>query len=131
MLSTYNRKATEIEGGSGLYVWVVTMVNVLVKLFHLDQHLDRLHPRLGWQNAMDFGREGKEVEVKYYNPNSNQPVKSYKVTIEGLIPVVDEEVANNVDVDIIAREASNDLGLDKSAASRMRTEFANLLDIYG
>ena len=114
-----------------LCIGVVTMVNVLVKLFHLDSHCDHLYPRLGWHNAMDFGSEGKKVDVKYYKLNSNQPVKSYKVTTEGLIPVVDDEqVAHDVDVNIIAREARNDLGLDKSAASRMRTGFAGLADTY-
>ena len=106
MLPTYNRMATEIEGGSMLCISVVTMVNALVKLFNTGSHLDRVYPRLGWHEENGLGSEGKKVDVKYYKPNSNQLVKSYKVTIEGLIPVVDEEVGNKVNVNIIAREAS-------------------------
>ncbi|KAL9041891.1 MAG: hypothetical protein Q9214_003955, partial [Letrouitia sp. 1 TL-2023] len=131
MLPTYDRMATDIEDGPLLCISVVTMVNILVKLFHLDSHCDQVYLRLGWHNEEEFGSEGKKVDVKYHKSNSNQPVKSYKVTIEGLIPVVDEEVANNVDVNNIASEASNDLGLDKSMASRMRTEFANFADTRG
>lgn len=42
------------------------------------------------------------------------------------MPVIDEKVANNADVNFIAREESNRLGVDKRVASIIRTEFTNL-----
>ena len=124
MLATYHRMATEIECGLMSCILVMSMINLLVKVFNRDSHFDLVYPRLVRHNKMDFASEGKKVDVKYWKPNSNQPVKSYKVTNQGLIPVVDEEVAVTVDVNIMAHEASNDFGLDKIAASRIRREFA-------
>ncbi|KAI1658414.1 hypothetical protein F4813DRAFT_48270 [Daldinia decipiens] len=98
----------------------ITFVNILVKLYLYDQHVDKGLPKIvrtSWHKE-GFGFEGMEVGVQHFA--SDQPTNGYNITPLGLIPKIDHARVN---------AAAEDTGFDKSAALRIRKGFHKLADL--
>ncbi|KAI0848079.1 hypothetical protein F5Y00DRAFT_262978 [Daldinia vernicosa] len=97
----------------------ITFVNIVVKLYLYDQHVDKGLPKImatPWHEG--FGFEGMEIEVQHFA--SDQPTNGYNVTPLGLIPKIDHARRN---------AAGKDTGFDKGAALRIRRGFHKLADL--
>lgn len=98
----------------------ITCVNIVVKLYLYDQHVDKGLPKITktpWHEE-GFGFEGMEIEVQHFA--SDQPTNGYNITPLGLIPKIDQARIN---------AAAKDTGFDESVALRIRKGFHKLAEL--